>query len=238
MRDLAPDVLVIEHEADCPPGVLTDVLEEADLDLHLYRPHRGIQMPADLSSYEGLVVLGGAMAARDDARHPWMPHTRRLLSLAVERHVPTLGICLGAQLAALGLEGRMGRREQASTGLTSISLTEAGQADPVLSALGSPNPTVFHWHQDEIMRLPPYSTRLASGADDSIQAFRSGRTLWAVQFHPELTPRTAQHWAQTSSLADSDHPPRQVRAELEAATEARASWRAMLAAFAAQVHTG
>lgn len=238
MRDLAPDVLVIEHEADCPPGVLADVLEEADLDLHLYRPHRGYQLPRNMSTFEGLVVLGGGMAARDDAEHPWMPHTRRLLSLAVERHIPTLGICLGAQLAALGLEGRMGHRQQASTGLETISLTEAGQADPVLSALGSADPTVFHWHEDDITRLPPYTTRLASGHDDSVQAFRAGRTLWAVQFHPELTPQIAQQWAQTSALAPGDLSPPQVRAQLEAATEARASWRAMLEAFAAQVHTG
>ena len=76
------DVLVIEHEADCPPGVLADVLAEVGLTLHLHRPHRGDQLPMDLGTFEGLVVLGGGMGARDDAEHPWLPQTRRLLAAA------------------------------------------------------------------------------------------------------------------------------------------------------------
>lgn len=89
------DVLVIEHEADCPPGVLADVLAEAGLTLHLHRLYRGDQLPMDLGTFEGLVVLGCGMGARDDAEHPWLPQTRRLLALALDRHLPTLGICLG-----------------------------------------------------------------------------------------------------------------------------------------------
>lgn len=238
MRDLASDVLVIEHESACPPGVLTDVLDHAGLDMHLFRPHRGDQLPEDLAGFEGLVVLGGGMGALDDQEHPWMPRVRRLLALAVDRHLPSLGICLGAQLAALGLEGRMGRRESPSTGLQRISLTQAGLDDPVVSALGSSEPTVFHWHQDQITRLPPYATLLATGSDEGVQAYRAGTSLWAVQFHPELTPAIAEAWARDSSLSHPDLPAPRVRADVEAATEARASWKALLEAFVRQVHAG
>src|SRR5690625_4843740 len=96
--------------------------------------------------------MGRGMGALDDADHPWLALVRRLLALATDRHLPTLVICLGAQLAALALGGRMGRREEPSRGLQGITLTEAGQADAVLSALGSERPTVFHWHQDQIDR--------------------------------------------------------------------------------------
>ena len=47
------DVLVIEHEAGCPPGVLADVLAEAGLTLHLHRLYRGDQLPMDLGTFEG-----------------------------------------------------------------------------------------------------------------------------------------------------------------------------------------
>lgn len=238
MEDLASDVLVIEHESVCPAGVVATVLERSGLDMHLFQPHLGQQLPEDLSGYEGMVVLGGGMGALDDADHPWLARVRRLLALATDRHLPTLGICLGAQLAALALEGRMGRREEPSRGLQGITLTEAGQADAVLSALGSERPTVFHWHQDQITQLPPYSVLLATGADEGIQAFRAGTALWAVQFHPELTAQIAEGWARDSSLSHPDLPPQEVRAQVEDAAAARDSWRALLEAFAHQVLTG
>ena len=238
MEDLASDVLVIEHESVCPAGVVATVLERSGLDMHLFQPHLGQQLPEDLSGYEGMVVLGGGMGALDDADHPWLAQVRRLLALATDRHLPTLGICLGAQLAALALEGRMGRREEPSRGLQGITLTEAGQADAVLSALGSERPTVFHWHQDQITQLPPSSVLLATGADEGIQAFRAGTALWAVQFHPELTAQIAEGWARDSSLSHPDLPPQEVRAQVEDAAAARDSWRALLETFAHQVLTG
>ena len=237
MEDLASDVLVIEHESACPPGMVATVLERSGLDMHLFQPHRGQQLPEDLAGYEGMVVLGGGMGALDDADHPWLGRVRRLLALAADRHLPTLGICLGAQLAALALEGRMGRREKPSRGLQEITLTEAGRADPVLSALGSQPPIVFHWHQDRVAQLPPYSELLATGADEGVQAYRAGTALWAVQFHPELTAQIAEEWARDSSLAHPDLPPQEVRAQVEDAAAARDSWRALLEAFAHQVHT-
>src|SRR5699024_4314038 len=142
------------------------------------------------------------------------------------------------QLAALVLEGRMGRREEPSRGLQGITLTEAGQADAVLSALGSERPTVFHWHQDQITQLPPYSVLLATGADDGIQACRAGTALWALQVQPELPAQIADGSAHDSALGDPDLPPQEVRAQVEHAAAARDSWRALLEAFAHQVLTG
>src|SRR5690625_7640110 len=63
MEDLAWDVLVIEHESVCPAGVVATVLERSGLDMHLFQPHLGQQLPEDLSGYEGMVVLGGGWVA-------------------------------------------------------------------------------------------------------------------------------------------------------------------------------
>lgn len=253
------DVLVIEHEADCPPGVLTDVLSRAGLTMHLHRPYRGDQLPADLGTYEGLVVLGGEMGARDDAEHPWLPQTRRLLALAVDRHLPTLGICLGAQLAASALEGRTGRREQPLVGLTPIALTDEGEQDPVLGALGTKAPDgnedsaeevrtgeygtgedgiqVLSWNQDTVTQLPPHSTLLARDADGGIAAFRTGTSLWAVQFHPEVTAQVVGTWARTSSLTPAGTDPQALADAFASAPRVSAGGRALLEAFAQQVLT-
>src|SRR5690625_7049332 len=99
MEDLASDVLVIEHESVCPAGVVATVLERSGLDMHLFQPHVGQQLPEDLSGYEGMAVLGGGRGALDDADHPWLPRVRPLLALATARRLPPLGICRGAQRA-------------------------------------------------------------------------------------------------------------------------------------------
>lgn len=231
------DVLVIEHEADCPPGVLADVLAEAGLTMHLYRPHRGDQLPTGLGTFEGLVVLGGGMGARDDHEHPWLPQTRRLLALALDRHLPTLGICLGAQLAATALEGRIGRRDQPLVGITPITVTAEGREDPVLGALEAEEPTVLSWNQDTVTQLPPHSTLLATDAGGGIAAFRTGTSLWAVQFHPEVTAPVVETWARTSQLTPEGSDPREVAGELTASPGTLAGGRAVLEAFARQVVT-
>lgn len=239
------DVLVIENEADCPPGLLADVLSRAGLTMHLHRPYRGDQLPADLGTFEGLVVLGGGMGARDDAEHPWLPQTRRLLALAVDRHLPTLGICLGAQLAAIALEGRIGRREQPLVGLTSIALTDDGREDPVLGAIdsgaldgdGGSGPAVLSWNQDTVTGLPPHSTLLAKDEDGGIAAFRTGTSLWAVQFHPEVTAQVVGTWARTSDLTPAGAEPEAMAAEFAGVPQVVAAGTVLLEAFAQQVLT-
>lgn len=242
MNAHSSDVLVIEHETDCPPGLLAEVLAEADLTMHRCRPYRGDQLPADLSGFEALVVLGGGMCASDDENHSWLPRARRLLALAAERHLPTLGVCLGAQLAALALEGRTGRRDDPAVGPTPVVLTAAGEADPVLSVLGGADahtqPCMLSWNQDTVTELPPHSTLLARDPEGHIAAFRTGTSLWAVQFHPEATAEIIEQWARTSELTPTGTTPEQIAERIRSLPEVTERGRALLEAFAAQVITG
>lgn len=231
------DVLVIEHGADCPPGLLSEVLAAAGLTMHLRRPYRGDQLPADLGTFEGLVVLGGQMGARDDAECPWLPETRRLLALAVDRHLPTLGICLGAQLAAVALEGRTGPREEPLVGAQAVTLTAAGCEDPVLGALEGEQPPMISWNRDTVTQLPPHSTLLAQDAGGGIAAFRTGTALWAVQFHPEIVPAVLESWAASSSLTPPGTRPGAMSQLLAEDPGIYARGAALLDAFARQVLT-
>ena len=52
------------------------------------------------------------MGANDDATAPWLPHERALLREAVSDELPTLGICLGAQLLAAANGGRVDRQSR------------------------------------------------------------------------------------------------------------------------------
>jgi GMP synthase (glutamine-hydrolysing) len=226
-----PEVLVIEHETDCPPAVLADVLEHEGVTLRLVRAHRGDQVPDDLRGVEGLVVLGGGMDADDDAGHPWFPAVRALIRTARDRRVPTLGICLGAQQLALALEGRMGRRAVAEVGILPLVPTDEGRDDPLITSLGA-QPEVLQWHQDQVTALPPASRLLATGADGEPQAFVTEDLAWGVQFHPEVTAEVVRRWAETSDLLPADSTPARAADAIDRAETARRSWSDLLTAFA------
>ncbi|MCS6712561.1 type 1 glutamine amidotransferase [Brachybacterium sp. EF45031] len=236
MERIDPDVVVIQHEDDAPMGALEGALGRAPLRVHLVQAHRGEPLPGDLRTVDGLVVLGGGVGATDDDRAPWLPRTRDLLREAADREIPTLGICLGAQLLAVALEGTLRRRDIPEIGLHEVTLTEKAAQDPVLSALspdGSPV-TVPQFHQDEVDRLPPGATVLARGGG-AIQAFRVGPAQWGVQFHPEVDDRIMERWATTSSLTPAGRRPEEFAQQIRDAGEAAQAWVALLEAWTRQV---
>jgi len=188
-------VLVVVHEPHAGLGRL-GALGSAGIDER--RPDLGAELPADLSGHDALVVLGGSMGAWEDEVAPWLPHTRRLLADAVERSLPTLAVCLGAQLLALATGGQVERGARGlEVGLVPIELTAVAAADPLLGPvqeqLGATFP-VPHWHQDVITRLPAGAVQLASGARYPHQAFRLGERAWGLQYHPEVSVEDWAEW--------------------------------------------
>jgi len=157
----------------------------------------GQPVPTTLGGADGLVMLGGAMDFDETDAYPHLARTRDLLRDAAARSTPTLGICLGAQLAAAALGGRAYPGPAGEElGWTKVELTPAGQADPVLGALQEPA-ELFEWHHDTF-DPPPGATVLATGAVYPTQAFRLGSVL-AVQFHPEVDgPLLAGWWSTTT----------------------------------------
>ena len=88
-------LLVVEHEAQCPPGWMGEWLREAGAEIDVRRPYAGDVLPGDLAGHSGMLVLGGEMGAYDDADHAWLADVKRLASAAVHDGTPVLGICLG-----------------------------------------------------------------------------------------------------------------------------------------------
>jgi GMP synthase (glutamine-hydrolysing) len=168
----------------------------AGVDLHVVEAP-GRPVPVALDGADGLVVLGGAMDFDETDAYPHLARTQDLLRDAAARSAPTLGICLGAQLAAAALGGRAYPGPAGEElGWTKVELTPAGQADPVLGALQEPA-ELFEWHHDTF-DPPPGATVLAAGAVYPTQAFRLGSVV-AVQFHPEVDgPLLAGWWSTTT----------------------------------------
>lgn len=240
MTGAAPLVLVVQHEAETGPGFFAGWLAGAGLRVQTIHPYDGQALPRQPGhgGYDGLVVLGGAMGPAEDEEHPWLPATRVLLADAVEVGLPTFGICLGAELLALGCGGRV-RRGVAGPelGVLGIEVDAAAAGDPVFAALPAA-PRVLQWHWEEISALPAGAVRLASSAAYPHQVFRLGAAAWGVQGHPEVTAGIAAAWAQAEGelLRSAGREPATVVAEVLAAEdELVATWRPVAERFAAVV---
>jgi GMP synthase-like glutamine amidotransferase len=120
---------------------------------------------------------------------------RDLLRRAAADDVPTLAICLGAQLLADATGGTVRRGvEGPEVGATLVAKRDVADHDPVFGPLPL-SPDVLQWHHDEIATLPPGATLLASNPHYGNQAFRMGGAVYGLQFHIETTPELVRQWA-------------------------------------------
>jgi GMP synthase (glutamine-hydrolysing) len=181
--------LVVQHTAAEGLGWFADWLPDAGVAVHQIHPYLGNPVPKAVDG-DALIVLGGPMGANDDADAGWLPAVRDLLRTAVDDGVPTLGICLGAQLLAVACGGEVERgRHGPELGLGDVVVK---QSDALLSAGTLP---VVQWHFDTVTRLPAAATLLASSTTYDVQAFRVGEVAWGLQFHVEATPAMVATWA-------------------------------------------
>jgi GMP synthase (glutamine-hydrolysing) len=189
-----PSLLVVEHEDTCPVDRFGPWLEQSGVRLETCRPYAGDAVPERVT-HDGLLVLGGHMGANDDAEFAWLGPVKALLRSAAEEQVPTLGICLGAQLLAVACGGRVevgaGGIE---AGVVDVQWREEAAGDPLVGALPRPyaGPSM---HLDAVVELPAGATWLGQTAAYPHQAFRVGTAAWGVQFHPEVSLPTFQSWA-------------------------------------------
>lgn len=192
-----PRVLVVEHHLNAGAGLVGGRLRARGLDLHTVGPEAGAAVPENLAGYDALVVMGGSMGPTDDEVAPWLPRTRALLAEAVESDVPTLGICLGAQLLATATGGRVAEMPAGpEVGLCEVQIAAAAAPDPLFGALAGSTVAAVQWHWLEAETLPEDAAVLASSGACQNQVFRIGGRAWGVQFHPEALAATAQAWAE------------------------------------------
>src|SRR3954466_11111995 len=160
--------LVVQHTAQEGLGNLLQWLPAAGLDVHPIHPYLGHRVPPSVEG-DALIVLGGPMGAYDDAEAPWLPATRALLSTAVDDGVPTIGICLGAQLLAVAAGGEV---QKGSAGPElGLGQVDVPVGDELLSAGSMP---VVQWHYDAVTRMPDGAELLASTEAYRAQALRVG----------------------------------------------------------------
>lgn len=185
-------VLVLRHVPYEGLGLLADVLRAEHLTYSYLDMYEEPPRHLDVTRLGGLVVLGGPMNADETDKYPYLAHELEWIREAVQRNLPVLGVCLGAQLLAKALGARVYAAPQKEIGWFSVDMTGAAGDDPLLSACQT-RETVFQWHGDTF-DLPEGAVWLARSEVAPHQAFRFGRCAWGLQFHVELTPAELDLW--------------------------------------------
>lgn len=149
----------------------------------------------EIEDIDWLIVMGGPMNIHEEAKFPWLTKEKKLIERAIKKEKNVLGICLGAQLIADVLGGKVSKNPHKEIGWFSIQLTSEAQQSVFK---GFPKKIMaFHWHGDSF-QIPKGALHLAKSEACENQAFQFGRAV-GLQFHLESTKESVQKLIQNCS---------------------------------------
>jgi GMP synthase-like glutamine amidotransferase len=187
---MSPVVACLHHLEGESTGHAGAVLAEAGITLDSRRLAVGDPLP-ELGEIDGVLAYGGYESVRDIAGDPVLAAQGEFLLACVEREMPVFGICLGGQLLAHVLGGRVERLPRRMLEWAPIEALPAADGDPVFGALPA-GAMALHWNEDGFS-LPPGAVPLARPVSAGAEAFRYG-TAWGIQFHPEVGAAGLERW--------------------------------------------
>ena len=180
-------ILIVLHQEHSTSGRVGYALKNLGYELDVRRPRFGDALPATMHEHAAAVIFGGPMSANDS--NDFIRREIDWIAVPLRDDKPFLGICLGAQMCARALGGRVflhpdGRAE---IGYYPIRPTAAG-----LALVDTWPEQVYQWHR-EGFDLPDEAELLAEGETFEVQAFRYKRA-YALQFHPDVTHAMMHRW--------------------------------------------
>jgi GMP synthase-like glutamine amidotransferase len=177
-------VLVVTHLDDRSSGLVRGCLEQAGCPVLQVDKVSGDRLPS-VSSVSGMVSMGGRESATRAHADAFLSAEVELMVDALQREVPVLGLCLGAQLLAIAGGGRVSAIGRMVADWEPVAVRPEAAADPVFRALPDGLP-VLKWHEDMI-DAPPGATALATTPGPGAALYRIGQSAWGSQAHLEVT---------------------------------------------------
>jgi GMP synthase (glutamine-hydrolysing) len=124
----------------------------------------------DLSSYNGLLVLGGSPNVDQENLYPFLRAEKEAILYIIENEKSYLGFCLGHQLLSDVLGLRVGPNSRRSVGFIEGHLTDQGRQHPLFQNLPDTLP-LFKWHgQAALLPVPNHVEILVTSPDCQVEA--------------------------------------------------------------------
>jgi GMP synthase (glutamine-hydrolysing) len=179
-------IVVFEHHAMETSARLGQTLRDHGHQLKVVRLYAGDTVPADLNDVDGIVSMGGPMNVDQADEFSWITQEAAFIKVAHDAGLPIVGVCLGAQLIAHALGGKVEAMDKPEIGWLPLHQFNPGFPDTLFG--GIPWTTnQIHTHGQQITELPPGGVLMASSDACKNQAFRVGLTTYCFQYHFEWT---------------------------------------------------
>lgn len=186
------NVLVLRHVPHEHLGTIAIALGLRNLAYKYVNFYEDTIPNLSIDGSSALIILGGPMNVYETDKYPFLEKEDKLIKTAIEKDIPVLGICLGAQLIAKSLGAQVTKNNEKEIGWYPLIVTDEGSKDNLLKHLNVEE-TVFQWHGDTF-EIPKGATRLAESPLCLNQAFRFGSNIYGLQFHIEVTPDMILEW--------------------------------------------
>ncbi|GBF34558.1 glutamine amidotransferase class-I [Desulfocucumis palustris] len=148
------------------------------------------ERPGPETAFDLLVIMGGPMNIYEEDKFPWLTAEKKFIEKAVAAEKCVLGICLGAQLMADVLGGRVYKNKHREIGWHPVTLTPEAKNTAVFGTLPE-RFTAFHWHGDTF-DTPPGAVCTAKSEACGNQAFEYNKRVIGLQFHLESSPSSVE----------------------------------------------
>lgn len=183
----------LQHASTEGPGQIAPWATERGHTLSATHWYRGDAAP-DPESIDFLAIMGGGMNIYEHRNHPWLMPEKDFIAAVIGKGKPVLGICLGAQLVADVMGGKVFQAPEIEIGWFPVRPLAVVRQHPLFAHFPA-ELTVLHWHGDTFS-LPPGATLLASSDACANQAFICDGNVVGVQFHIEVRPEDVRSFAQ------------------------------------------
>lgn len=185
-------LLVLQQVTHEHLGTLYPIFKSNDIQINVVDFQKTPSHVPTLENIDFLVILGGPMNVDEFEKYPFLKSEIELITEAVERNIPILGICLGAQLIAKALGAKVYKNKYKEIGWHQIDFQDECLTDPLFKHFDR-SETVFQWHGDTF-DIPHGAINLARSEESENQCFRYKDNVYAIQFHTEVDSQVINEW--------------------------------------------
>jgi GMP synthase (glutamine-hydrolysing) len=193
MKTSSPHALVLSHVGFEDLGSLKTPLLDRGFSIDYIEVAKAGFPLEHSDTCDLLVVMGGPIGVYELDEYPFLKDEIACIRKRLQQKLPTLGICLGAQLmaAALGASVYPGKNGK-EIGWSQIQAAQT-RIPEWFTPLLDPDVMLFHWHGDTF-DLPRGAQHIAKSQRYANQAFTIDNFALGLQFHPEVNAADLESW--------------------------------------------